>query len=67
MKTARIFQEPTGLYHWCDNDSMLDARGTGHRTKAAAMRAAAFDGYTHAVGSGCYWEGVRKIPDKLIR
>jgi len=42
--------------------NMLDARGGGHRTKADAMRAAAFDGYTHATGSGCYWEGVRRIP-----
>lgn len=67
---ARIFQEPTGLYHWCDNDQaetsgMMDARGQGYKTKADAMRAAAFDGYTHATGSGCYWEGVRRIPANI--
>ncbi|MBA2883071.1 hypothetical protein HNR65_003428 [Desulfosalsimonas propionicica] len=65
-KTARIFAEPTGLYHVCNDDgNMLDARGGGHRTKADAMRAAAFDGFTHATGSGCYWEGVRRIPAEL--
>jgi len=51
---ARIFQEPTGLYHVCNDAGPLDARGTGHRTKAEAMRAAARDGYTHARGSGTY-------------
>lgn len=58
-----------GGYHWCDLEradeaGMLYAGGPAYPTKAAAMRAAAFDGYTHATGSGTYWEGVRAIPDK---
>ena len=66
MKTARIFEESTGMYHICDDDGpLLDARGRGHRTKADAMRAAAYDGYTHATGSGTWWEGVRRIPAEL--
>ena len=59
---ARIFEESTGKYHICpDNSPFLDARGTGHTTKAEALRAAARDGYTHATGSGTYWDGVRSI------
>lgn len=64
-KTARIFAESTGKYHICDDDGgMLDARGKGHDTKADALRAAAYMGYTHATGSGTYWEGTRRIPAK---
>ena len=62
-KVARIFQEPTGKYHICSEDSeTLDARGKGHLTKAEAMIAAVRMGYTHAVGSGTYWGGIRKLP-----
>jgi hypothetical protein len=62
-RVARIFEEGTGRYHICDDDSdFLDARGFGHPTKIAALRAAAYDGYTHATGSGTYWgNGVRSI------
>lgn len=31
-------------------------------TKAAALRGASRDGFTHAMGVGTYWEGTRKIP-----
>lgn len=66
-KAARIFEEPTGLYHVCNDDAeMLDARGRGHQTKAEALRAAAMAGYTHATGSGTYWSGTRKIPGRYI-
>jgi hypothetical protein len=63
-KVARIFEECTGKYHICDDDSdCLDARGHGYDSKAAALRSAANgpDAYTHAVGSGTYWDGVRSI------
>lgn len=66
-RIARIFEESNGLYHVSDDEAeILDARGRGHRTKADAMRAAAADGYTHATGSGCYWDGVRKIPGRYV-
>ncbi len=62
-KVARVFEEPTGLYHVCgDSLTWLDARGPGCRSKADALRLAMDCGYTHAVGSGTYWEGVRAIP-----
>jgi len=62
---ARIFQEPTGKWHICDDAlPYLDARGSGYDTKAQAIRAAAFY-YTHAIGSGCYWEGVRSLAPYL--
>ena len=62
---ARIFREPNGLYYICDDNlSYLDARGVGYRTKADALRAAARD-YTHAVGSGTYWVGVRSLTPYL--
>ncbi len=65
MKTARIFEEPTGKYHICDDGlDYLDARGHAHDTKADAMRAAARDGYIHAIGSGTYWDGIKRIPKK---
>lgn len=64
-KVARIFEECTGKYHICDDASdCLDARGTGHETKAEALRVAASgpDAYTHATGSGTYWgNAVRSI------
>lgn len=56
-RVARIFREASG-YHICsDSLDYLDARGTGYRTKAAALRAAREAGYTHAIGSGCYRTG----------
>lgn len=62
-KTARIFEEPTGLYYVCSNDlDYFDARGRGFLTKVDALRAAAAAGYTHATGSGTYWSGVKAIP-----
>ena len=66
MKTARIFEESDG-YHVCNEASnYLDARGRGYKTKASALRAASYDGFTHAIGSGCYWSGIRKIPAKYV-
>ena len=63
---ARIFQEPTGLYHICDDEEdFLDARGRGYHSKIAAVRAAARS-YTHATGSGCPWQGVRSLESYLI-
>ena len=44
---ARIFQEPTGLFYFCDDDGACDARGPGFRTKGAALREASLY-FTHA-------------------
>ena len=68
MKVARIFED-VGGYYVCDEDGPLDTRGVPHATKAEALRAAAkvwpgTEPYTHAVGSGTYWDGVRAIPAK---
>ncbi len=65
-KVARIFEELTGKYHVCD-DALphLAAGGQAFDTKASAMYAAAYDGYTHAVGSGTYWRGVRRLPARF--
>lgn len=58
-KVARIFAD-VGGYYVCDNDlPYLDARGRAYETKADAMRAAYESGYTHAVGSGVYRQGVK--------
>ena len=63
-KTARIFEDADG-YHVCDEDEeFLDARGRAHHTKTSALRSAVEMEFTHAVGSGCPWDGVRKIPTK---
>lgn len=62
---ARIFED-VGGYYICDEDGPLDARGKAYDTKADALRAAATCGYTHAIGSGCYWTGTRKIPGNLF-
>lgn len=44
--TARIFQEPTGLWHYCDDElPHLDARGEGYKSRASARRAAREAGY----------------------
>jgi len=67
MKTARIFAD-VGGYYWCDDElDYLDARGKAHRTKADAQRAAKEAGYTHAVGSGSYGDGItpQKIRERL--
>lgn len=61
---ARIFEDVVG-YYVCDEDATyLDARGAAYRTKADALRAAAEDGYTHAIGSGTHWDGLRRIPPR---
>lgn len=59
---ARVFFDIGGIY-FCDNDlDYLDTRGCAYPTKAAAMRAAADAGYTHAIGSGTYWgDSVRSL------
>jgi len=58
---ARIFEDVGGFYV-CDEDSdFLDARGDGYDSKSAALRGAYRAGYTHAVGSGTYREGVASI------
>lgn len=63
-KVARVFED-VGGYHYCDEgDGMLDARGAPSETKARALRLAWEAGYTHAVGSGTCWDGVRAIPVK---
>jgi hypothetical protein len=64
-QVARIFEDVGGFYV-CTEEHMLDTRGTAYPTKASALRAAAANGYTHAIGSGCYWQGERRIP-KLYR
>lgn len=53
--------EDVGGYYICDVDGPLDTRGKAYPTKAAALRAALNEGYTHAKGSGTYRDG--KIPD----
>jgi hypothetical protein len=59
--TARIFEDATGMYYICsEDDDCLDARGRGYQTKTEALRAAAAS-YTHAIGSGCPWDGVRSL------
>lgn len=60
---ARIFEEPTGKYHVCDDaQDYLDARGTGFDTRRAAISAAAAGGqYTHYLSpSG------REVPFRAI-
>jgi hypothetical protein len=64
-KIARIFLESDGRYYICPEDGdFYDARGRGHNSKSSALRAAWRDGYTHAIGSGTYWGGVRSIPPR---
>ena len=69
MKTkiiARIFED-VGGYHICPEDGPLTTSAHPVRRKSDALRKAAQSGYTHAVGSGCYWRGVRAIPSRLTR
>ena len=57
-RIARIFEECTGQYHYCDDAlPYLDARGRGYTTKRQAMLAAYDAGYTHGRGSGVYRDG----------
>ncbi|WP_028321260.1 hypothetical protein [Desulfatiglans anilini] len=65
-RIAHVFEEVTGLYHFCSNDlPYRDARGPGYKSKAAAVRAAWQSGYTHAMGGGCPWTGLRLIPGRF--
>lgn len=66
-KSIAVIFEDVGGYFYCDADSeCLDARGTPSNTKAQAMRRAAASGYTHAKGSGTYWDGVQAIPSQFF-
>ena len=57
-KVARVFEECTGKYHYCDDAlPYLDARGKAFDTKRQALEAAYMAGFTHAVGSGTYRSG----------
>ena len=57
-KIARVFQEPTGLWHFCDDSlAYLDARGRGYRFISHAVAWAELDGFTHYKRGG----RVRKI------
>lgn len=64
---AYIFEDIGGWYVCSDELDHLDTSGVAHPTKADALRAAAAWGYTHAVGSGTYWEGTRAIPRRFRR
>lgn len=62
-KVARIFED-VGGYYICDDDcDVLYTGGRAYATKADALRSAASgpDAYTHATGSGTYWDGIRSI------
>ena len=50
MKVATLFEESTGLYHYCD-DSLphLDARGKGFQTQTEAKQCAKEAGFTHII------------------
>jgi hypothetical protein len=61
MKTARIFEDIGGYFVCCDYLDYMDASGAGLPTKAAAMRAAHSEGYTHARGSGTYRPGLTRL------
>jgi len=59
---ARIFED-VGGYHICnDADTCLTTSAFPCATKADALRCAWRNGFTHAIGSGCPWDGVRAIP-----
>ena len=61
-KVARVFEECTGKYHYCDEAlPHLDARGKAFDTKRQALEAAYMAGFTHAVGSGTYRSGTTII------
>jgi hypothetical protein len=62
MKVAWVFQEVDGLYRVSNYHDILVTDGPGYKTKADALRAADRAGYTHAIGSGTYWPGIRRIP-----
>ena len=55
--TAYIFEESTGLFHYCDDAlGYLDARGQGYQTKKEAKDAAREENYDAAiVGGRRYW------------
>ena len=68
LKVARIFADHS-VYYVCNEESdMLDTRSTPYPTKSMALRVAAKQGYTHAIGSGTPWENdkqpVQRIPKK---
>lgn len=67
-RTARVFEGRDGDYYVCSDDlDHLDERGPSYESKASAMRAAARDGYTHAVGSGTYRDGVTSLlPEVMV-
>ncbi len=62
MFVARIFEDVGGYYVCNDAAKSLIKRTDPYSTKAAALREAASRGFTHAVGSGTYWDSIRRIP-----
>ena len=58
---ARFFEDVGGFYVCVEDPDFLDARGITCEPKAEALRLAYRAGYTHAVGSGTYREGVASI------
>ena len=65
-RTARLHTAPTGRYHVTDNRlGYLDECGSGYETKAAALRDAVSEGYTHVVDSTYAGSGSRiRIPSQ---
>jgi len=67
---ARISEGSTGRYYITPEElDYLDHTGSGYATKAEALRASHWLGYTHAVGSGCPWSYgmVKRIPVRYRR
>lgn len=54
MKIARIFEHSGRFYVCAEAAGRLDTSRGSFATKAAAMRGAKLQGYTHAIGSGTY-------------
>jgi hypothetical protein len=62
---ARIIEDRGAYYYRPDGDPAAPW-SCHYPSRAQAMRAAyAYGGYTHAVGPGTYWLGVRRIPKRL--
>jgi len=64
--SVAVIFEDVGGYHTCDYapGCPLWTGGGPTATKSEAMRQAWIAGYTHATGSGTYWDGIRAIPIK---
>jgi len=60
---AEIYKD--GKLYFVKEFGYVPLTAYGFLTKSAAIKEAYLQGFTHACGEGCYWKGIKRIPERF--